>query len=93
MGILIGVQFLFAKAPVCGAFSLPFNESRLCGDPETVVAEPFAFCPFEPFNDWYVGMSTFLGGMSVSSVKLHLFSRTSYIVDIYANCAFGCIPF
>ena len=40
MRIEAGVQFLFAKAPVCKGFHIPFNESRLYGDPEMVTVEP-----------------------------------------------------
>ena len=55
----------FAKAPICRGFPIPFNKSRLYGDSETVAVEPVWFSPGKPFNDWYVGMSTFLVGMSI----------------------------
>ncbi len=50
MRILIGAQFLFAKSLICKAFSILFNDIRLCGTPETVAAEPFSFSPTTPFN-------------------------------------------
>ena len=45
MGIEAGVQFLFAKAPVCKGFHIPFNESMLCGYSETSAVELFPFLP------------------------------------------------
>ena len=43
MRIEAGVQFHFAKAPVCKGFPIPFNESRLYGNRKTVAVEPFVF--------------------------------------------------
>ena len=40
MRITIGVQFLFAKSLICKAFSILFNDNRLCGCSETSAAEP-----------------------------------------------------
>ena len=40
MCITIGVCFLFAKSLICKAFSILFNDNRLCGCSETSVAEP-----------------------------------------------------
>ena len=51
MRILIGVQFLFAKSLIYKAFSILFNDIRLCGAPKSVTAEPFAFSPITPFNE------------------------------------------
>lgn len=45
--------------------SIQFNERRLCCDRKTVTAEPVRFSQAKPFNDWYVDMSTFLGGISI----------------------------
>lgn len=50
MRILVGVQFLFIKSLICKAFSILFNDIRLCGTPETVAAEPFSFSHTTPFN-------------------------------------------
>ena len=55
MRIKAGVQFLFAKAPICKGFPIPFNENRLYSDSETVAAEPVAFCLSVPFNERSVG--------------------------------------
>ena len=44
MGIMVGVQFLFEKAPICKGYPIPFNENRLYGDSETAAAEPVVFC-------------------------------------------------
>lgn len=51
MRILIGVQFLFAKSLIYKAFTILFNDIRLCGAPKSVTAEPFAFSPITPFNE------------------------------------------
>ena len=51
MRILIGVRFIFTKTAVYKGFPTQFNESRLCGSFETVVAEPFPFYPFILFNE------------------------------------------
>lgn len=45
MRIESGVQFLFAKVPICKGFHIPFNESRLCGYSETSAVELFPFLP------------------------------------------------
>ena len=45
MRILVGVQFLFVKAPVYKGFHIPFNDNRLYGDSEMVTVEPFLFYP------------------------------------------------
>ena len=45
MRIKAGVRLLFAEAPVCKGFSIPFNESRLCGNRKMVTVEPLAFSP------------------------------------------------
>lgn len=55
MGILIGVQFLFVKAPICKGFHILFNDNRLYGDSEIVTVEPFPFYPSIPFNERSVG--------------------------------------
>ena len=49
--ISIGVRFLFAKTLIYKAFSILFNDIRLCGTPETVAAEPFSFSPITPFDE------------------------------------------
>ena len=46
----VRVLFLFAKTLIYKAFSILFNDIRLCGTPETVAAEPFSFSPITPFN-------------------------------------------
>ena len=63
MRILIGVQFLFAKAPICKGFPIPFNDIRLRGVPETVAAEPFAFSPITLFNEKSRGVQILVGGV------------------------------
>ena len=55
MSIKSGVQFLFAKVPICKGFNIPFNESRLCGDSEMVTVESFPFYTSIPFNERSVG--------------------------------------
>ena len=50
MRISIGVRFLFAKALIYKAFSILFNDIRLCGTPETVAAEPFCIFAYVLFN-------------------------------------------
>ena len=50
MRIEAGVQFLFAKAPVCKGFHIPFNESRLYGNREMVTIEPFCIFAYVLFN-------------------------------------------
>ena len=51
MCILIGVRFLFIKSLICKAFSILFDDIRLCGALKTVAAEPFSFSPITPFNE------------------------------------------
>ena len=63
MRISIGVRFLFAKSLICKAFSILFNDIRLCGTPETVAAEPFAFSPITPFNERSRGVQILVGGV------------------------------
>ena len=46
MRIEVGVQFLFAKAPVYKDFPILFKESRLYGNRDMVAVEPFCFIPF-----------------------------------------------
>ncbi len=65
MRILIGVRFLYPKVLVLWDLSTQFNERRLCNDLKTVAAEPVLISQAKPFNDRYVDMSTFLGGMSI----------------------------
>ena len=43
MRIESGVQFLFAKVPICKGFHIPFNESRLYGNRGMVAIELFVF--------------------------------------------------
>ena len=45
MRIESGVQFLFAKVPICKGFHIPFNESRLCGYSEMSAVELVPFLP------------------------------------------------
>jgi len=40
MSIEAGVQLLFAKAPICKGFPIPFNDNRLYGASEMVTVEP-----------------------------------------------------
>ena len=63
MRISIGVRFLFAKALIYKAFSILFNDIRLCGTPETVAAEPFSFSPITPFNERSRGVQILVGGV------------------------------
>ena len=63
MRISIGVRFLFAKSLICKAFSILFNDIRLCGTPETVAAEPFAFSPITLFNERSRGVQILVGGV------------------------------
>ena len=51
MRIEAGVQFLFAKAPICKGFPIPFNDNRLYGDSEMVTVEPVFVFAYEPFNE------------------------------------------
>jgi len=55
MSIRVGVQFLFAKAPIYKGFPILFNDNRLYGDFEMVTVEPFPFYPSIPFNERSVG--------------------------------------
>ena len=55
MRIEVGVQFLFAKAPICKGFPILFNDNRLYGDYERVTVESFPFYPSIPFNERSVG--------------------------------------
>lgn len=41
MRIEAGVQFLFAKAPICKVFSILFNDNRIYDDSEMVTMESF----------------------------------------------------
>ena len=50
MRITIGVRFLFEKVPNCKAFSILFNDNRLCGCSETSAAELFLVLLIIPFN-------------------------------------------
>ena len=59
----MGVQFLFTKSLICKAFSILFNDIRLCGDFETVAAEPFSFSPITPFNERSRGVQILVGGV------------------------------
>lgn len=45
MRIESGVQFLFAKVPICKGFPILFNDNRLCGYSETSAVELFPFLP------------------------------------------------
>ena len=45
MSIEAGVQFLFAKVPVCKGFHIPFNESRLYSNRGMVAVELFCILP------------------------------------------------
>ena len=47
----VRVLFLFAKTLIYKAFSILFNDIRLCGTPETVAAEPFSFSSIKPFSE------------------------------------------
>lgn len=67
MSIEAGVQFLFAKAPICKGFYTPFNDNRLYGDSEMVTVEPFAFSPPIPFNERSVGCADFMLGCAFSA--------------------------
>lgn len=51
MCIEAGVQFLFAKVPICKGFHISFNESRLYGDRGIVAVEPFCIFAYELFNE------------------------------------------
>ena len=55
MSIEAGVQFLFAKVPICKGFHILFNDNRLCGGLEMVTVEPVPFYPSIPFNERSVG--------------------------------------
>ena len=55
MSIEAGVQFLFAKAPICKGFHTLFNDNRLYGDSEMVTVEPVSFFLSVPFNERSVG--------------------------------------
>ena len=55
MSIEVGVQFLFAKAPVYKDFPILFNESRLYGNRDMVAVEPFCVFAYELFNERSVG--------------------------------------
>ena len=50
MSIEAGVQFLFAKVPICKGFHIPFNESRLYGNRGMVAVEPFCIFAYVLFN-------------------------------------------
>ena len=50
MSIEAGVQFLFAKVPICKGFHIPFNESRLYGNRGMVAVELFIIFGDAPFN-------------------------------------------
>lgn len=50
MRIEAGVQFLFAKVPICKGFHTPFNESRPCGNQRMVAVEPICIFAYEFFN-------------------------------------------
>ena len=43
MSIKVGARFLFAKAPICKWFHIPFNESRLYGNAIIAVKTIFDF--------------------------------------------------
>ena len=49
MSIEAGVQFLFAKAPICRGFPIPFDDDRLYGDSEMVTVEPVCVFAYEFF--------------------------------------------
>ena len=58
MRIESGVQFLFAKVPICKGFHIPFNESRLCGGPVCGYSETSAIelVPFLPMYFLIIGL-------------------------------------
>jgi hypothetical protein len=51
MRITISVLFLFVKSLIYKAFSILFNDNRLCGCSETSAAEPFSIFAGKPFNE------------------------------------------
>ena len=55
MSIEAGVQFLFAKAPICKGFHIPFYENRLYGNLEIVAVEPVWVFLYVLFNERSVG--------------------------------------
>ena len=55
MRIEAGVQFLFAKAPICKGFPIPFNDNRLYDDSEMVTVEPVLVFAYELFNERFGG--------------------------------------
>ena len=55
MSIETGVQFLFAKAPICKGFHILFNDNRLYGGSEMVTVEPVWFFLYVLFNERSVG--------------------------------------
>lgn len=81
----MGVQFLFAKAPVCKDFSIPFNESRLYGNFGIVTVEPVVFYPSAQFNERSVGCAFWVRYVYFGERYVHLLtiplqekSRSSY---------------
>jgi hypothetical protein len=45
MCIGIGVQFFIEKVPIYKAFSIPFNESRLCDGGQITAEGPASYFP------------------------------------------------
>ena len=82
MGIMVGVQFLFEKAPICKGFPIPFNENRLYSDSEPVAAEPVAFCLSVPFNERSVGCAFLSQGVCTVNVSLSpTFNSGGYVYE------------
>ena len=59
MGIEVGVQFLYAKAPIYKGFPILFNDNRLYRDLGMVTVEPVVLYLSIPFNERSESMSTF----------------------------------
>jgi|LAHS01.1.fsa_nt_gb hypothetical protein len=51
MCIRIGVQFFTAKVAIYKAFSILFNENRLCGGVKITAEGPVSLFGYEPFNE------------------------------------------
>ena len=54
------------------AFSILFNDIRLCGVPETVAAEPFAFSPITLFNERSRGVQILVGVCIFGKKGVHI---------------------
>ena len=70
MRIKVGVQFLFAKAPICKGFPILFNDNRLCGDSEMVASELFCFSPLYFLTKGLWGVHFEPGGVHLLIISL-----------------------